>query len=69
MIALFAARPPHAPAAPARRYLLSVNQEGERGVLVYRIDGRSGRLTRTQFVTHTDQPAFVHVLGGLPIRR
>ena len=54
---------------PGGQYLLSVNQEGERGVLVYRVDARTGRLTRTQFVPYTEQPAFVHVLGGLPIRR
>jgi 6-phosphogluconolactonase len=48
---------------PSGQYLISVNQEGERSVQVFRIDRQTGRLTRTQTLVLGDQPAFVHVLG------
>lgn len=54
---------------PSGQFLLSVNQEGDHAVLVHRIDRATGRLTRTQVLPLTDQPAFVHVLGSLPLHR
>jgi 6-phosphogluconolactonase len=54
---------------PSGQFLLSVNQEGDHSVLVYRIDRGTGRLTRTQVLPLGDQPAFVHVLGSLPLHR
>lgn len=50
---------------PTGRYLISVNQEGDHNVLVFRIDRRSGRLTQAHAIPLPDQPAFVHALGAL----
>ena len=50
---------------PSGHFLISVNQEGDYSVLVFRIDQDSGRLTRTQLLSMTDQPAFAHILGAL----
>jgi len=51
------------------QFLIAVNQEGDRKVHVFRIDRQTGRLTRTHAIGFGDQPAFVHVLGPLPLRR
>jgi 6-phosphogluconolactonase (cycloisomerase 2 family) len=48
---------------PTGRYLISVNQAGDQAVHVFRIDPRSGRLTRTAVVPLGDRPVFVHVLS------
>ena len=50
---------------PSGHFLVSVNQEGDYSVLVFRIDQESGRLTRTQLLPLEDQPAFAHILGAL----
>jgi 6-phosphogluconolactonase len=50
---------------PSGHFLISVNQEGDYSVLVFRIDQETGKLTRTQRLPLEDQPAFVHLLGAL----
>jgi 6-phosphogluconolactonase len=50
---------------PSGHFLVSVNQEGDYSVLVFRIDQETGRLTRTQLLPLQEQPAFAHILGAL----
>jgi hypothetical protein len=45
---------------PERRVFDQRQPRGDHNVLVFRIDRKTGRLTRTQALPLNDQPAFVH---------
>jgi 6-phosphogluconolactonase len=47
---------------PTGRYLIATNQAGDQNVLVFRIDRKTGALTRTQAFPIGGQPAFAHAL-------